>query len=392
MTAPMDAMDAIDAMDAFAAETLGTEAHLDALHALRARGDVVELMQFAASRAQGRRTFVAVGHAAVAAAARHPALSSSWGTGSTDVPEARADGVPFRAVHMSSGALHASLRSALLPLVGVDAALVARARAAASPSGHSPSGHHGDVDALAFAMRVQRAAMGPRFLDAAGDEATLDHNIALVHRAAFAQHDEPARAHVVTREVDTALLGSVAAGEAASDQAWLMRFAWLTAFVTTELAMVHMLESLADRARIERLRDDVDARARFLEESLRVQSPVARFGRVAVDDVALAADVAMIPRGARVLLSFAAANHDPRVFAQPRAIDLERARAPSFAFGAGEHACVGAPLALAILRAVLDALLDDARIERIDVVARTPLRSHVNRGARACTLKIVQHR
>jgi hypothetical protein len=32
------------------------------------------------------------------------------------------------------------------------------------------------------------------------------------------------------------------------------------------------------------------------------------------------------------------------------------------------------------------------RIDRIDVVARTPLRSHVNRGARACTLSVSSSR
>ncbi|HEY4223700.1 MAG TPA: cytochrome P450, partial [Myxococcota bacterium] len=148
------------------------------------------------------------------------------------------------------------------------------------------------------------------------------------------------------------------------DAAWLVRFAFLTAFKTTELAILELLCSGAS-----------------VSESLRVQSPVARFGRVAVDDLELGG--VTIPRGARVILSFAGANHDPRIFASPRA-HLERARAHTFAFGGGAHACIGVAPAYAILDAVHEAA---AAIGPLVVVERDLLRSHVNRAARRVTVR-----
>ncbi|WP_416483230.1 cytochrome P450 [Streptomyces sp. CL12] len=50
-------------------------------------------------------------------------------------------------------------------------------------------------------------------------------------------------------------------------------------------------------------------------------------------------------RGTPVALLIGSANHDPRVFARPERLDINRAHNPHLSFGAGIHYCLGAPLA-----------------------------------------------
>lgn len=82
----------------------------------------------------------------------------------------------------------------------------------------------------------------------------------------------------------------------------------------------------------------------FIEEVLRLESPVQTLSRTATRDVELGG--VMIPKGSAVLTRYAAANRDERQFECPADIDLER-KAPTshLTFGAGTHHCLGAPLA-----------------------------------------------
>jgi cytochrome P450 len=80
-----------------------------------------------------------------------------------------------------------------------------------------------------------------------------------------------------------------------------------------------------------------------VEELLRFDGPVQATVRVALEDVALGDQV--IPKGALVLVSLGAANHDPEVFARPDELDLARDPNPHVAFGIGTHFCLGAQLA-----------------------------------------------
>ncbi len=79
-----------------------------------------------------------------------------------------------------------------------------------------------------------------------------------------------------------------------------------------------------------------------VEEALRLESPVDITSRIAPREM----DVGGCPvhTSQSLLLHLRAANHDPKVFPDPRRFDITRKDAPHVAFGGGLHACVGAPL------------------------------------------------
>ena len=81
-----------------------------------------------------------------------------------------------------------------------------------------------------------------------------------------------------------------------------------------------------------------------VDEVLRVESPVQRTGRRAKRDTTVHG--VSIAEGELVLCLLAAANRDPRVFADPHAFDVTRANARDHvAFSSGIHYCLGAALA-----------------------------------------------
>jgi cytochrome P450 len=80
-----------------------------------------------------------------------------------------------------------------------------------------------------------------------------------------------------------------------------------------------------------------------VEELLRFDGPVQATVRVALEDIEI--DEQTIPKGALVLVSLGAANHDPEVFDEPDQLDIGREPNPHLAFGFATHFCMGAPLA-----------------------------------------------
>jgi cytochrome P450 len=104
----------------------------------------------------------------------------------------------------------------------------------------------------------------------------------------------------------------------------------------------------------------------FIEEVVRLESPVQGLFRVAARDVELHG--VKIPRGATVNVRYAAANRDPEHFENPDALDLERKNAAThLGFGTGVHHCLGAPLARRELHWAFAALL-----ERVDGIHLAP--------------------
>jgi cytochrome P450 len=119
------------------------------------------------------------------------------------------------------------------------------------------------------------------------------------------------------------------------------------------------------------LREERNRIPNFIEETLRVESPVKgdfRLSRVPtkVGDVD-------IPAGTTVMLLNAAANRDPRRFDDPAAFDVDRANARQhLAFGRGVHTCPGAPLARAEARVSIERFLDRTTDIKISERAHGP--------------------
>jgi cytochrome P450 len=95
----------------------------------------------------------------------------------------------------------------------------------------------------------------------------------------------------------------------------------------------------------------------FLEEVLRLESPVKTIFRLARRPAAIGG--VDIPAGATVMLMNGAANRDPRRFEHPTEFQAGRPNAKEhLAFGRGTHACPGGPLSRAEGRISLEVLLD----------------------------------
>ncbi|BAN03376.1 cytochrome P450 [Ilumatobacter coccineus] len=81
-----------------------------------------------------------------------------------------------------------------------------------------------------------------------------------------------------------------------------------------------------------------------VEEVLRLSTPTQGMFRVVTADTEI--DGVPVPKGARLVVMFAAANRDPEVFPDPDAFDPDREglMKKHLAFGKGIHFCLGAPL------------------------------------------------
>ena len=106
----------------------------------------------------------------------------------------------------------------------------------------------------------------------------------------------------------------------------------------------------------EQLRNAPNLIPAFVEESLRVESPVAAMPRFVTQDVEIGG--IKLKAGSFVLVSFAAANRDPAQFECPADINTARSGLRNHvAFGMGVHYCLGAMLARSELRIALENVL-----------------------------------
>jgi cytochrome P450 len=104
---------------------------------------------------------------------------------------------------------------------------------------------------------------------------------------------------------------------------------------------------------------------RAVEELMRFESPVTDGGRIAVDDLELPSGT-KIPAGTTMVMSWSAADLDPRYFPDPLRVDLDRSPNPHIGFASGFHRCLGSHLArmeMVVAMEVWHERIPDYRIE-----------------------------
>ncbi len=115
---------------------------------------------------------------------------------------------------------------------------------------------------------------------------------------------------------------------------------------TTRNAMSHGLLALMNNPeQMQALRDaGPQVSEAAVDEILRWATPVSNFRRTATRDIELHG--VQIPKGDSVVLSYASANYDETVFADPHQFDITRSPNPHVSFGGGGvHFCLGSHLA-----------------------------------------------
>ena len=134
---------------------------------------------------------------------------------------------------------------------------------------------------------------------------------------------------------------------------------------TTARLLAGALRHLAEHPELQdELRADRDRIPNFLEEMLRVESPVKADFRLARRSTTIGG--VDIKAGTPVMLLNGAANRDPRRFECPAEFHVDRANAQShIAFGRGAHSCPGGPLARVEGRVSLERILDRMRHIRL---------------------------
>lgn len=141
---------------------------------------------------------------------------------------------------------------------------------------------------------------------------------------------------------------------------------------TTVRLLSFALRMLGERQDLQKLvRDDRELVPNFIEETLRLESPLRSQFRMARVRTTLAG--VDIPAGGTVMLLPGACNRDPRTFVDPQEFDINRSNARQhIAFGHGIHTCAGAPLARTEGRVTLERFLARTGNIAIDESAHGP--------------------
>jgi cytochrome P450 len=127
---------------------------------------------------------------------------------------------------------------------------------------------------------------------------------------------------------------------------------------TTVRLITFSLQYLAENPEAQALlRGNRELIPNFLEEMLRVESPIKVHFRMARHSTTLGG--VAIPAGMSVMLVNGAANRDPRRFENPYEVQIDRPNArEQLAFSRGAHACLGQSLARAESRVTIERVLD----------------------------------
>lgn len=159
-------------------------------------------------------------------------------------------------------------------------------------------------------------------------------------------------------DVFSALIAATDRGELSADQLFGLVVTLVLGGMDTTAAFLGnaLLALLLDPGQLELLRSRPELMDNAVEELLRFDGAMqtASF-RFTSEDVELGGTV--IPRGAVVALTLAAANRDPERFPDPDRLDITRDAKHHVALGHGIHNCLGAELGRMLTRITLETVL-----------------------------------
>lgn len=145
------------------------------------------------------------------------------------------------------------------------------------------------------------------------------------------------------------------------------------------------LERFPDQRRL--VRENPDLWPNAVEELLRFDGPLVQTQRYALTDVQIGGHD--VPAGSNIAIMISGGNRDPRTYAEPDRLVLDRSDPRPVTFGYGAHHCLGHALARLELRVGLKALIEelgdytidhDRVVWRRDLALRGPLQLVVQRG------------
>jgi cytochrome P450 family 150 subfamily A5 len=141
---------------------------------------------------------------------------------------------------------------------------------------------------------------------------------------------------------------------------------------TTARMLGTALRLIGERPELQQqLRDQRDVIPRFIEECVRIESPLQ--GQFRMARVPATVGGVDVPAGGSVFLMPGAANRDPRQFPDPTEFKLDRPNGRQHVgFGFGIHTCAGAPLARAEGDVSINRLLDRMADIRISEAKHGP--------------------
>ncbi|MET0454905.1 MAG: cytochrome P450 [Mycobacterium sp.] len=148
---------------------------------------------------------------------------------------------------------------------------------------------------------------------------------------------------------------------------------WLAGIDSTGALLGNAINAFIDNPdQWDLLRSQPDLIPNAAEELLRFGTPFRTFYR----RTRAAAEIGgvEVPAGARVSVMLAAANRDPRQFADPHRLDVTRQNARThLGFGNGLHVCLGSPLArMEVVSLLTELTRRVVRFERTDEALRSP--------------------
>ncbi len=169
----------------------------------------------------------------------------------------------------------------------------------------------------------------------------------------YQNHHTPSRTHlfsaIVFAEIDGRKLSI-------DEQVSIIRLLLFGGFDTTAMTIAASVLWLAQNPNeANRIRQDFSILDRAVDEFIRYASPAGYLRRTAAEQATVGGCV--IAKGEKILISYAAANHDPEKFADGHFLNLSRKSNPHIAFGSGVHRCIGSWLAKLEIRIAIEQIL-----------------------------------